>query len=146
MLFRSSLFSRCLSPWLSMWAHSLKMLTMSTWYTFIFIFDIVLPFLIHSLKIKARLRLQATTCLLRLACVNAFVQTISPHFVPLAITMQDPCFQVRYNFLFKLIHLLSPPRLPPAYYVIPFLSVHDPELDVKTQVCYSFSLRCCMGC
>lgn len=34
-------------------------------------------------------------------------------------------------FVNKLIALLTGFRVPPAYNVIPFLSVHDPEEDVK---------------
>ena len=37
-------------------------------------------------------------------------------------------------FLTKLISLLQPRKLPPRYNIIPFLTVHDPEDDVKSMV------------
>jgi sister-chromatid-cohesion protein PDS5 len=48
---------------------------------------------------------------------------------------QDPCFQVRMVFLTKLIALLTPRRLAPRFNVIPFLTVLDPEPEVKKAVC-----------
>lgn len=47
---------------------------------------------------------------------------------------QDTCFDVRVTFLTKLISLLHPRKIPPQYNVIPFLTVHDPEADVKAMV------------
>jgi hypothetical protein len=47
---------------------------------------------------------------------------------------QDSCYHVRMNFLSKLVSLLTPRRLPPRFNVIPFLTVHDPEADVKSTV------------
>ncbi|CAL1708691.1 unnamed protein product [Somion occarium] len=94
-------------------------------------------------KIKSRLRLQAAVSLLHLACVHSFAQAISSHFLQLAIILQDPCYQIRMAFLVKLIALLSAQKLPHSYTVIPFLSVHDPEADVKTKAkaFISFAVR-----
>jgi sister-chromatid-cohesion protein PDS5 len=47
---------------------------------------------------------------------------------------QHPIYQVRISFLAKLISLLTPRKLPPRFNVIPFLTVHDPEADVKNTV------------
>ena len=47
---------------------------------------------------------------------------------------QDPCFQVRMTFLTKLIALLTPRKLAPRFNVIPFLTVLDPEPEVKNAV------------
>lgn len=59
---------------------------------------------------------------------------ISPSFARLAVTIQDSCYNVRIAFLFKLLSLLQPRKLPPRFNVIPFLTVHDPEADVKSTV------------
>ena len=92
-----------------------------------------------SVKTKARLRLQAAVSLLRLSTVRGntndegapnFATAISRSFVLLAITIQDPCYQVRVAFVNKLLMLLTASKLPAAYNVIPFLSIHDPEADV----------------
>ena len=76
------------------------------------------------------MRLQAAVSVLRLATVKKFADIIAGNFILLAITIQDPCYQVRMTFVNKLIGLLTSRRLPTAYNVIPFLSIHDPEADV----------------
>ncbi|TCD68846.1 hypothetical protein EIP91_009560 [Steccherinum ochraceum] len=81
-------------------------------------------------KIKARLRLQAAVSSLRLATVEKLHEDIRQNFVPLALTIQDPCYQIRMVFLNKLISMLSKVQLPPSYNIIPFISIHDPEADV----------------
>ncbi len=48
--------------------------------------------------------------------------------------MQDPCYQVRDEFLRKYISLATHQQLPPHFNVIPFLTVHDPEADIKNMV------------
>lgn len=62
--------------------------------------------------------------------MRRFADAIRPNFVLLAITIQDPCYQVRMVFVNKLVALLTARRLHVAYNVIPFLSIHDPEADV----------------
>ncbi|KZT00644.1 uncharacterized protein LAESUDRAFT_687811 [Laetiporus sulphureus 93-53] len=84
-------------------------------------------------KTKARLRLQAAVSMLHLASVPAFAKVIATNFVLLAVTVQDPCFEVRMTFMDKLIMLLTARKIPAQYNVIPFLSVHDPEADVKNR-------------
>ncbi|CAK5272282.1 unnamed protein product [Mycena citricolor] len=86
----------------------------------------------EDLKVMSRMRLQAAISLLHLATVPAFAQAIAPRFLKLALTVQDTCFNVRITFLKRLVSMLHPPRLPPYFNVIPFLTVHDPEQDVKT--------------
>ena len=78
------------------------------------------------------MRLQAAVSLLRLATVRKFSDVIGDNFILLAITIQDPCYQVRMTFVNKLLSLLSSRRLPNSYNVIPFLSCHDPETDIIT--------------
>ncbi|KZT68344.1 hypothetical protein DAEQUDRAFT_812146 [Daedalea quercina L-15889] len=84
-------------------------------------------------KTKARLRLQAGISMLHLATVQAFSNEITANFILVAITVQDPCYQVRITFMDKLLSLLTARKLGPSYNVIPFLSVHDPEADVKNR-------------
>lgn len=88
----------------------------------------------RSVKIKARLRLQAAVSSLRLASIPLLFAEIQAYFVPLAITIQDPCYQIRMSFLDKTIAQLSRGKLNPSYNVIPFLAVHDPESDVISKV------------
>jgi sister chromatid cohesion protein PDS5 len=105
-----------------------------------------------SPKTKSRLRLQAAVSLLHLSTVAIYANSISADFIWLAITVQvtahpttmlsdshetlqqDPCFQVRMAFLTKLIALLTPRKLAPRFNVIPFLTVLDPEPEVKNAV------------
>ena len=47
---------------------------------------------------------------------------------------QDPCYNVRMMFLRKLNLLVSQSELPARFNVIFFLTVHDPEEDVRIQV------------
>ncbi|KAG6907699.1 hypothetical protein DXG01_007755 [Tephrocybe rancida] len=82
-------------------------------------------------KVMSRMRLQAAVSLLHLSTVDMYAQTIAPKFLRLAVTVQDSCYNVRVSFLSKLVSLLQPRKLPPRYNVIPFLTVHDPESDVK---------------
>jgi sister-chromatid-cohesion protein PDS5 len=96
------------------------------------------------------MRLQAAVSLLHLSTVPKFATIISNNLVALAITIQvsshtalvypyssyaqDPCFQVRDEFLRKFITLATHQQLPPHFNVIPFLTIHDPEADIKNMV------------
>ncbi|KAH7926273.1 hypothetical protein BV22DRAFT_1128351 [Leucogyrophana mollusca] len=84
-------------------------------------------------KVKSRMRLQAAVSLLHLSKIEAYANTINTTFIWLAITVQDPCYNVRMVFLTKLVSLLTPRKLPSRFNVIPFLTVHDPEADVKSR-------------
>ncbi|KAG1784584.1 armadillo-type protein [Suillus plorans] len=84
-------------------------------------------------KVKSRMRLQAAISLLHLSVVDKFATAINTNFISLAITVQDPCYNVRMEFLMKLFPLLTARKLPPRYNLIPFLTVHDPEADVKNR-------------
>ncbi|KAG6864378.1 hypothetical protein C0991_010047 [Blastosporella zonata] len=92
------------------------------------VFSLFLPFFP---KVMARMRLQAAVSLFRLSTVELYAQTIAPKFLRIAVTVQDSCYNVRVIFLSKLISLLQPRKLPPKFNIIPFLTVHDPESDVK---------------
>jgi len=83
-------------------------------------------------KERSRMRLQAAISLLHLSKVETFASAVAAHFPLLAITVQDACYQVRILFLHKLITLLSTRKLPPRFNIIPFLTVFDPEAEVKS--------------
>lgn len=89
---------------------------------------------------KSRMRLQAAVSLLHLSTVEAYATVINPHFVWLAVTVQDPCYHVRMIFLTKLISLLSSRKLPPRFNTIPFLTVLDPEDDIRNRATAYVSL------
>ncbi|KAI0698060.1 armadillo-type protein [Cerioporus squamosus] len=82
---------------------------------------------------RSRMRLQATTSLLHLSTVNKYALEVSKYFVPIAISIQDPVYQVRMTFLDKLVSFLSRRRIHVMYNIVPFLCVHDPEHDVKNK-------------
>ncbi|KAH8116096.1 armadillo-type protein [Phellopilus nigrolimitatus] len=81
--------------------------------------------------VKSRLRLQAAWSLVQLASVEKFSEIISPNFVLLAVTIQDPCFNVRQIFLAKLTTYIATRKIPPRFNVIPFLTAHDPEDEIR---------------
>ncbi|TFK41636.1 armadillo-type protein [Crucibulum laeve] len=89
---------------------------------------------IEDPKFKSRMRLQAAISLFHLSTVEKYAVAITPKFLKLAVIVQactDTCYNVRITALTKLITLLQPRKLIPRYNVIPFLTVHDPEMDVK---------------
>ena len=47
--------------------------------------------------------------------------------------IQDPVYQVRVTFLNKLVSLLSRTKIPIQYNMVPFLTIHDPEPDVRSK-------------
>ncbi|EGO03586.1 hypothetical protein SERLA73DRAFT_46084 [Serpula lacrymans var. lacrymans S7.3] len=94
-------------------------------------------------SVRSRLRLQAAISLLRLATIDAYTTVIDENFILLAITVQDSCYNVRVTFLEKLVVLLTQRKLSPRYNLIPFLTTHDPEADVKTRVRYVTCVSIC---
>jgi len=96
-----------------------------------------------SPPVQSRMRLQAAVSLLHLSTVEAFANEIYSNFIWLAITVQDPCYHVRITFLTKLVSLLTARKLPPRFNTIPFLTIHDPEADIRDRaIAYvSFIMR-----
>lgn len=99
----------------------------------------------------SRMRLQAAVSLLHMSAIGVYADTLIPRFLRLAVVVQvsalrrkcllpsytiqqDSCYNVRISFLSKLISLLQSRKLPARYNVILFLTIHDPEEDVKTKV------------
>ncbi len=109
-----------------------------------------------SPKVKSRMRLQASLTMLHLARMEIYSSNVMQNFVRLALTIQvrrgvcchrwtklrlycqDTCYGVRSTFLNKLILLFIARKLPPPLGLIFFLTVHDPEEDVKTSVSLPF--------
>ncbi|KAG7446844.1 cohesin-associated protein Pds5 [Guyanagaster necrorhizus] len=82
-------------------------------------------------KFMARLRLQAAISLLQLSSVKKYETSVATAFTRLTLVVQDSCYNVRYNFLRKIIILLYAQRIPITFNVVPFLTIHDPEEDIK---------------
>lgn len=80
------------------------------------------------------MRLQAALSLLQLSTVDHYAGALSSRFLRLALIVQDSCFNVRFIFLTKLISMLFARKLEGKFNLIPFLTVHDPEEDVKNIV------------
>ncbi|KZV76642.1 hypothetical protein PENSPDRAFT_598127 [Peniophora sp. CONT] len=83
-------------------------------------------------RARALMRAQAAVSLLHLACVPAFREFVGQHFVLLALTMQDPVYEVRHTFLHKLLSLLKTHKLPTHFHAITFLTAHDPEPEIQS--------------
>ncbi|EDR01919.1 uncharacterized protein LACBIDRAFT_254367 [Laccaria bicolor S238N-H82] len=93
-------------------------------------------------KVMSRMRLQAAISLLHLSTVESYSTAILPKFLRLAVVIQDSCYNVRINFLTKLLTLLQPRKISPRHNVIPFLTVHDPENEVKNMALMVSVLLC----
>ncbi|KAG8906739.1 hypothetical protein FRB99_006230 [Tulasnella sp. 403] len=76
---------------------------------------------------KTRVRLQAATSLLKLSTSDIYCKPITANLPLLA----DPCFHVRSRFLSKLINHLVARRLDARFNIIPFLTAHDPEKEIR---------------
>ncbi|KAF7323824.1 hypothetical protein MKEN_00603700 [Mycena kentingensis (nom. inval.)] len=82
-------------------------------------------------KVMSRMRLQAAISLLHLSSAEVYGKLIASRFLRLALVVQDSCFEVRHTFVRKLVKFLSMNRAPIQFNVIPFMTVHDPEEDVR---------------
>ena len=93
--------------------------------------------------VKSRLRLEAAVSILHLSSVEKFSETITPHFLDVALMIQDPCYEVREIFQDKLIRLVQGRKLPVRFNIIPFLTAHDPvdELRAKAKSFVLLQLR-----
>ncbi|KAL1759171.1 armadillo-type protein [Schizophyllum commune] len=85
----------------------------------------------ENVKAMSRMRLQAAISLLHLSTVAVYAAQITKRMVRLAIVVQDTCYDVRHAFLSRMCVFGGLRKLPPRFNVIPFLTVHDPELDIK---------------
>ncbi|KAK0211511.1 armadillo-type protein [Armillaria fumosa] len=90
------------------------------------------PDITEDPKFIARLRLQAAVSLLQLCTVQKYEASVASAFTRLILVIQDSCYNVRLNFLRKLIILLYARRIPITFNIVPFLTIHDPEEDIKS--------------
>ncbi|KAF8624977.1 hypothetical protein AX15_005612 [Amanita polypyramis BW_CC] len=82
-------------------------------------------------KVMSRMRLQAAVSLLHMSAIEVYADALILKFLRLAVVVQDSCYNVRISFLSKLIPLLQSRKVPARYNVVLFLTIHDPEEDVK---------------
>ncbi|KAF9255405.1 hypothetical protein L218DRAFT_884207 [Marasmius fiardii PR-910] len=82
-------------------------------------------------KVLSRIRLQAAVSLLHLSTEEVYAGALIPKFLRLALIVQDPCFEVRLGFVTKTINLLVANKLHERFNIIPFLTAHDPEDEVR---------------
>ncbi|KAG8890975.1 hypothetical protein FRB98_002995 [Tulasnella sp. 332] len=85
-------------------------------------------------RIQARMRLQAGIALLKLSFNDMYCKMITANFPLLAVMVQDSSFHVRSAFLTKLISYLASRKLDARFNVIPFLTAHDPEKEIREKV------------
>ncbi|KAG5519117.1 hypothetical protein PMAC_002205 [Pneumocystis sp. 'macacae'] len=87
------------------------------------------------LRFQSHIRLAAGRLLLKLSSFSVFEEMISVEdFYKMALLVQDPCFQVRYNFVKKLMKDLNLDKLTSRYYTPVFLVAHEPEEEFKQEV------------
>ncbi|KAG9013484.1 hypothetical protein FRB94_002559 [Tulasnella sp. JGI-2019a] len=82
-------------------------------------------------RIQARVRLRAGIALLKLSFIDVYCKMITANFPLLAVMVQDSSFHVRSAFLNKLIGYLVSRKLDARFNVIPFLTAHDPEREIR---------------
>lgn len=87
--------------------------------------SVVTPFC--SVPLHARVRLQASRSLLKLARSANYSDLIKPNFLILAVQVQDPCFFVRQSFIRKLTEYLRMHRLHCDFTVMLYLAAHDED-------------------
>ncbi|KAL0574121.1 Sister chromatid cohesion protein pds5 [Marasmius crinis-equi] len=81
--------------------------------------------------VLSRMRLQAAVSLLHLSTVEAYAGALQPKFLRLALVVQDPCFEVRLTFVNKCLNLLVNGKLSERFNIVPFMTAHDPEDEIK---------------
>ncbi|EJD39136.1 hypothetical protein AURDEDRAFT_71387 [Auricularia subglabra TFB-10046 SS5] len=90
--------------------------------------------------VKTRMRFQAAICLLQLAGIPAYAAEIVPQFALLALSVQDPCYNVRSGFLNKFTSLAY--KLEYRFNLIPFLTAVDPESDIRQKARQYVQINC----
>lgn len=84
--------------------------------------------------VRARVRLYAAQCILKLATCDAYASLILPRMGRLSYALQDECFQVRTRLLHDLLLYLRRDELPSEFHAIVFLVAFDPEDEPRVQV------------
>lgn len=83
---------------------------------------------------RARLRLYAAQCILRLATCEAYASLVVSRMGRLAYALQDECFHVRTRLLHDLLLHLLRQDISTAFHAVLFLVAFDPEDEPRTQV------------
>ncbi|KAG9103997.1 hypothetical protein FRC06_006261 [Ceratobasidium sp. 370] len=81
--------------------------------------------------IRARLRLQAAVSLLKLSSIEIYANLVLKNLIMLAITLQDTSFRVRSELLNKFVNMVVNRKLGPSFYVLAFITAHDPEKEIR---------------
>lgn len=84
--------------------------------------------------VRARLRLYAAQCILKLATCDAYVLLILPRMGRFSYALQDECFHVRTRLLHDLLLYLMRDELPSEFHAAVFLVAFDPEDEPRVQV------------
>ncbi|CAE6540975.1 unnamed protein product [Rhizoctonia solani] len=89
------------------------------------------PSVEYDPRIKARLRLQAAVSLLKMSSSETYANVVLKNLIMLAITLQDTSFRVRSELLNKFTLLCINRKLGPNFYVLVFITAHDPEREIR---------------
>ncbi|CAE6505628.1 unnamed protein product [Rhizoctonia solani] len=89
------------------------------------------PTVEYDPRIKARLRLQAAVSLLKMSSIETYANVVLKNLIMLAITLQDTSFRVRSELLNKFTLLCINRKLGPNFYVLTFITAHDPEREIR---------------
>ncbi|CAE6488948.1 unnamed protein product [Rhizoctonia solani] len=89
------------------------------------------PSVEYDPRIKARLRLQAAVSLLKMSSSETYANVVLKNLIMLAITLQDTSFWVRSELLNKFTLLCINRKLGPNFYVLTFITAHDPEREIR---------------
>ncbi|KAG9124967.1 hypothetical protein FRC07_009533 [Ceratobasidium sp. 392] len=89
------------------------------------------PSVEYDPMIKARLRLQAAVSLLKLSSIEIYANLVLKNLIMLATTLQDTSFRVRSELLNKFVNMVVNRKLGPNFYVLAFITAHDPEKEIR---------------
>ncbi|GAB1522287.1 Sister chromatid cohesion protein pds5 [Rhizoctonia solani] len=89
------------------------------------------PSIDYDSRIKARLRLQAAVSLLKMSSAETYGNVVLKNLIMLAVTLQDTSFRVRSELLNKFTLLCINRKLGPNFYVLTFITAHDPEREIR---------------
>ncbi|KAG8711503.1 hypothetical protein FRC11_002628, partial [Ceratobasidium sp. 423] len=89
------------------------------------------PSVEYDPRIKARLRLQAAVSLLKMSSSETYANVVLKNLIMLAITLQDTSFRVRSELLNKFTLLCINRKFGPNFYVLTFITAHDPEREIR---------------
>ncbi|KDN48299.1 hypothetical protein RSAG8_02891, partial [Rhizoctonia solani AG-8 WAC10335] len=99
------------------------------------VFKLLFTILEHSgavnPSVEYELRLQAAVSLLKMSSSETYANIVLKNLIMLAITLQDTSFRVRSELLNKFTLLCINRKLGPNFYVLAFITAHDPEREIR---------------